>query len=337
MNPVSGGTSRYAASSRRPSILIGVVIRVAWIRTWPNAGAPGASRHTASAQASARGITFSRSISRSPSLGRRPRPLSLRTQRTGSNLPGRLLGERLGDRLRLVEIEAVHAHFEHRAALLDHQAEAGTRLPGEIHVVRVGTDAADSLGGHGTGETLLGRIELLDGSLAVARLVNRERCESPFRNPLARPWPATSEMAIERMLSLLLNVERGGIHGTFWLVTWPGFCHDASPRRKKTCVVVMSEFGRTLRKNGTRSTDHGHGTAYWVRFAPCLVQDLAPRQTDASRMGVGWLCFATTSLTMSTNSGTRSLGDWGLYASAMCISMCGSGGVTGRSTIDDLE
>src|SRR3954451_17126577 len=58
MNPVSGGTSRYAASSRRPSILIGVVIRVAWIRTWPNAGAPGASRNTASAQASARGITF---------------------------------------------------------------------------------------------------------------------------------------------------------------------------------------------------------------------------------------------------------------------------------------
>ena len=26
----------------------------------------------------------------------------------------------------------------------------------------------------------------------------------------------------------------------------------------------MSEFGRTFRENGTRGTDHGHGSAYWV-------------------------------------------------------------------------
>jgi uncharacterized protein (DUF1501 family) len=29
-------------------------------------------------------------------------------------------------------------------------------------------------------------------------------------------------------------------------------------------VVVISEFGRTFRENGTRGTDHGHGTVYWV-------------------------------------------------------------------------
>lgn len=33
---------------------------------------------------------------------------------------------------------------------------------------------------------------------------------------------------------------------------------------RHTTVVVMSEFGRTLRENGNRGTDHGHGSVYWV-------------------------------------------------------------------------
>ena len=32
----------------------------------------------------------------------------------------------------------------------------------------------------------------------------------------------------------------------------------------RTVVVVLSEFGRTFRENGTRGTDHGHGSVYWV-------------------------------------------------------------------------
>jgi len=31
-----------------------------------------------------------------------------------------------------------------------------------------------------------------------------------------------------------------------------------------TLVVVISEFGRTLRENGDHGTDHGHGSVYWV-------------------------------------------------------------------------
>jgi len=43
-----------------------------------------------------------------------------------------------------------------------------------------------------------------------------------------------------------------------------GFAEEIGPAWRNTTVVAISEFGRTFRENGTRGTDHGHGTVYWV-------------------------------------------------------------------------
>jgi uncharacterized protein (DUF1501 family) len=37
-----------------------------------------------------------------------------------------------------------------------------------------------------------------------------------------------------------------------------------SAQWSRTTVMVISEFGRTVRENGSRGTDHGHGSVYWV-------------------------------------------------------------------------
>lgn len=37
---------------------------------------------------------------------------------------------------------------------------------------------------------------------------------------------------------------------------------------KQTVIVVMSEFGRTVRQNGTGGTDHGRGNAIWLLGGP---------------------------------------------------------------------
>jgi uncharacterized protein (DUF1501 family) len=42
------------------------------------------------------------------------------------------------------------------------------------------------------------------------------------------------------------------------------FAEEMGSTWKQTVVVVISEFGRTFRENGTRGTDHGHGSVFWV-------------------------------------------------------------------------
>ncbi len=42
------------------------------------------------------------------------------------------------------------------------------------------------------------------------------------------------------------------------------FASDLGDRLADTCVVTLSEFGRTVRENGNRGTDHGWGTALFA-------------------------------------------------------------------------
>lgn len=42
---------------------------------------------------------------------------------------------------------------------------------------------------------------------------------------------------------------------------------ELDDRLDDTVVIVMSEFGRTVRQNGTQGTDHGHGNVMWLMGA----------------------------------------------------------------------
>jgi uncharacterized protein (DUF1501 family) len=43
-----------------------------------------------------------------------------------------------------------------------------------------------------------------------------------------------------------------------------GLEKELGPVFNDTVIVVMSEFGRTVRENGTKGTDHGRGNVMWV-------------------------------------------------------------------------
>jgi uncharacterized protein (DUF1501 family) len=40
--------------------------------------------------------------------------------------------------------------------------------------------------------------------------------------------------------------------------------HEMGPAYRDSVILVMSEFGRTVRENGNGGTDHGHGNVMWV-------------------------------------------------------------------------
>jgi uncharacterized protein (DUF1501 family) len=42
------------------------------------------------------------------------------------------------------------------------------------------------------------------------------------------------------------------------------FLTDLKSRRDEICLLTVTEFGRTVRENGTRGTDHGHGSVAFV-------------------------------------------------------------------------
>jgi uncharacterized protein (DUF1501 family) len=42
------------------------------------------------------------------------------------------------------------------------------------------------------------------------------------------------------------------------------FCNDLGPGLENTTIIVMTEFGRTVKENGNNGTDHGHGSGMFV-------------------------------------------------------------------------
>ncbi len=62
-----------------------------------------------------------------------------------------------------------------------------------------------------------------------------------------------------------------------------GFAEQMGSAWSSTIVVVISEFGRTFRENGTRGTDHGHGSVYWVLGGALQGGRFAGDQIDVSQ------------------------------------------------------
>jgi uncharacterized protein (DUF1501 family) len=61
------------------------------------------------------------------------------------------------------------------------------------------------------------------------------------------------------------------------------FAGALGPAWSRTTVVVLSEFGRTLRENGTRGTDHGHGSLAWVLGGSVQGKRIAGEQVAVER------------------------------------------------------
>jgi len=60
------------------------------------------------------------------------------------------------------------------------------------------------------------------------------------------------------------------------------FAREMGGLWRSTVVVVMSEFGRTFRENGSRGTDHGHGNTLWVLGGGISGGRIAGRQVAVS-------------------------------------------------------
>jgi uncharacterized protein (DUF1501 family) len=65
-----------------------------------------------------------------------------------------------------------------------------------------------------------------------------------------------------------------------------GFANEMGARWRDTTVVVLSEFGRTMRENGNRGTDHGHGTVYLVLGGAVGGGRIAGEQQDITEAGL---------------------------------------------------
>ncbi len=75
-----------------------------------------------------------------------------------------------------------------------------------------------------------------------------------------------------------LNFRLGGLGRAL-----AGFGKAMGPDWGNTLVVVVSEFGRTFRENGSAGTDHGHGTAFWLLGGAVRAAQIGGAQVKVSR------------------------------------------------------
>ena len=78
------------------------------------------------------------------------------------------------------------------------------------------------------------------------------------------------EVAFADVLGWDTHVNQGGGTGQLaarlddFAKSLAAFTQDLGDKMNDVLVLTMSEFGRTARENGTRGTDHGHATAFFV-------------------------------------------------------------------------
>jgi uncharacterized protein (DUF1501 family) len=98
-----------------------------------------------------------------------------------------------------------------------------------------------------------------DDATRLAHLISRD---SSIRLAFAAlgGWDThIAEGSVKGQLSNHLNALGDGL---------ASFAKQLGPAYSDTVVLVISEFGRTVRENGNAGTDHGHGNVMWVMGGP---------------------------------------------------------------------
>jgi len=159
-------------------------------------------------------------------------------------------------------------------------------------ISNIGLDRRPDLGGHqALREELLRSYQghALEGALREGLNLQREVTEVFDEEQLAADRGANSARGFEQEISRVAvlmkekfnlafidvggwdtHVAQGGATGT--LATrldslgsgLAAYAKGMGSDWKRTVVVVVSEFGRTMKENGGKGTDHGYGTVYWI-------------------------------------------------------------------------